>query len=135
MNKLQGSIKNITKDEAIEILEILADGVSLSAIRTEGNGVVSQLMIGDRVSVSFKETAMSISKNLSGEISIQNRFDVSIMSITMDKLLSKIFLDFKGRQLVSVITTASVKRMQLKPGDQVQGLVKTTDMLFSKLDS
>lgn len=135
MNKLQGSIKNITKDEAIQILEILADGVLLSAIRTEGNGVVSQLNIGDHVTVSFKETAMSISKNLSGEISIQNRFEVRIMSITTDRVLSKLFLDFKGRQLISVITTTSVKRMQLKPGDQVQGLVKTTDMLFSKIDS
>lgn len=135
MNKLQGSIRNITEDEAIQILEILADGILLSAIRTNRVGAGTQLKIGDRVSVSFKETAMSISKNLSGEISIQNRFDVSIKSITMDKVLSKLLLDFKEQQLISVITTASVKRMQLQPGDHVQGLVKTTDLLFSKIDS
>lgn len=135
MNKLKGYVQSIENDEAISIIKIEVEGNLVSAIRTELSESSAILEVGDSVMVSFKETAMSIGKNLSGELSIQNRFDVTIKAVTMHKVLTKITFDFRHRQLVSVITTASAKRMQLKPGDSVQGLVKTTDMLFTKTDT
>lgn len=134
MNKLKGFVRGIINDDDISIIEIMAEGVSLSAIRTKGGGSFA-INIDDQVIVSFKETAMSIGKNLSGELSIQNRFDLIIRSLTVGKVLTKILVDFGAHHFVSVITTASAKRMQLRPGDLVQGLVKTTDMLFSKTDT
>ncbi|HTN37821.1 MAG TPA: TOBE domain-containing protein [Arachidicoccus sp.] len=135
MNKLKGYVQSIENDEAISIIKIEVEGSLISAIRTEEPESSAILEVGDSVMVSFKETAMSIGKNLTGELSIQNRFDVTIKAVTMHKVLTKITFDFRHHQLVSVITTASAKRMQLKPGDSAQGLVKTTDMLFTKTDT
>lgn len=135
MNKLSGVIKNITIDGAFQLVELRAQELRLCAINTEVDPGKSYLKEGDGVIIFFKETAMSISKNLSGEISIQNHFPCLVKSIETGQVLSKVQLAFKQQPLFSVITTASVKRMRLTPGDPVLGLVKTTDLHFSKIES
>lgn len=131
MNKLTGTIQDIEIDGDISIINILIGNTSFSAI-TIDEALPMSLNLGDDVTMGFKETAMSIGKGISGGLSIRNRFKAVIKSLTTGKLLTKLVLDFQGHDLISVITTASAKRMNLQIGDQVEGLVKTTDMVFIK---
>lgn len=132
MNKLKGIVHGITSDAYISVIEIDAEGRKLAAIST-GKQEADDLQIGDEVMVGFKETAMSIAKQLMGVLSIQNRFDLVIKSMDMDKVLTKIRLFDGTHHFISVITTASALRMQLTEGDKVVGLVKTTDLIFKKI--
>jgi len=134
MNYLKGTIQKIETDKEISIIEFVAENKLFSAMAIEGTGRSPHLKVGDNVMMGFKETATSIGKDLSGELSIRNRFNVVIRSLTTDAALTKVVLDFQGHEFVSVITTASAERMELKPGDHVEGLVKTTDMILAKTD-
>lgn len=134
MNKITGIVRKIKTDEGLSWIALQVENLTLSAMMIEAAGRSLPLQEGDAVVVAFKETSMSIGKDLSGELSIRNRFDVVITSLTKSNVLTKLMLDFHGRQLVSVITTASAEQMQLAPGDRVTGLVKTTDMILMKKD-
>lgn len=127
MNHLQGTVRRIDADRDICLIEILVGETSISAL-TVNRGFQQ----GDDVSIAFKDTAMSIGKHVSGEFSIRNRFPLIITAVTVERVLTKVALDFGGTPLVSTITTASAERMQLKAGDRVEGLVKTTDMHLTK---
>ncbi|MEM5770080.1 MAG: TOBE domain-containing protein [Bacillota bacterium] len=47
-------------------------------------------------------------------------------------VMAKVVMDYKGDTLVSMITIDSVTDLDLKPGDQVTALVKSTEMLVMK---
>lgn len=127
MNQLSGIVQGIKADQDISIVEINVEDTLFSALTVEKN-----VIIGDNVIMGFKETVMSIGKHLSGELSIHNRLDLVIGSLTMSEILTKVIFDFRGHELISVITTASAQRLQLDVDDHVEGLVKTTDMIFMK---
>lgn len=132
MNKLKGVISEIQSDNGISLITVQSTGINISAIMVEAINSPSSLEAGNSILVTFKETAMSIGKNLSGEFSIRNRFDGEIISIEKSNLLTRIILNFNQMQLVSVITTASAERLHLSVGDHVTGLVKTTDIILIK---
>lgn len=132
MNKLKGIISEIQSDKGISLITIEASGLPVSAIMVEATNGQTLLKRGDNVMIMYKETAMSIGKNISGAFSIRNRFEAEITHIEKSSLLAKIILDFNQNQLVSVITSASAERLALKVGDSVTGLVKTTDIVLIK---
>jgi molybdopterin-binding protein len=76
----------------------------------------------------FKETEVSIGKNLSGEISLRNRIHATIKQIDKGAVLCKIILDYKEIEIGSVITTRSANKLQLNVGDRVVGLVKANEV-------
>jgi molybdopterin-binding protein len=127
MNHLKGVIQRIEADEDISLIEVLVQNSLFSALTMDKG-----FKVGDNVIVGFKETAMSIGKDTSGEFSIRNRFDLTVKSFTRGRVLTKVIVDFQGQELVSVITTASAERMKINTHDQVEGMVKTTDMVFIK---
>ncbi len=46
--------------------------------------------------------------------------------------MAKIVMDYKGDELVAVITNDSVDDLELKVGDKVTALVKATEMMVLK---
>jgi molybdopterin-binding protein len=132
MNKLKGIISEIQSDNGISLITIETSGTNITAIMVETANASSFLKHGDNMLVTFKETAMSIGKDISGEFSIRNRFEGEIAHIEKSRLLAKIILNFNQTQLVSVITTASAENLALHVGDYVTGLVKTTDIVLIK---
>lgn len=132
MNKLKGIISEIQSDNGISLITIETSGTNITAIMVETANASSFLKPGDNMLVTFKETAMSIGKDISGEFSIRNRFEGEIAHIEKSRLLAKIILNFNQTQLVSVITTASAENLALHVGDYVTGLVKTTDIVLIK---
>jgi molybdopterin-binding protein len=60
--------------------------------------------------------------------SIRNRLPGTIEQIISDKVVSEIVIDTAAGQVTSIITTGSVKRMNLKKGDAVFALIKATEV-------
>ncbi|MDE2027992.1 MAG: TOBE domain-containing protein, partial [Candidatus Omnitrophica bacterium] len=76
----------------------------------------------------FKEAEVSIGKNLSGLISLRNRFKGTVKQLEKSPILTKVFLEYKKGQVVSIISTRSAQKLALAPGDEVEWLVKTNEV-------
>ena len=110
------------------MVDINVDGDIFSSIVLETPSSAAYLKQNHQVTLLFKETEVSIGKNLSGLISLRNRFKAKVIHIEKSDLLSKIFLKYKGKDIVSIISTRSVNKLELMQGDEVEWLVKTNEV-------
>ena len=128
MNKLEGRIVNVESSPEMSIVEVDVERDIFSAIVLETPGSGSYLNLGSTITLLFKETEVSIGKNLSGLISMRNRFGGRIKKIEKSAILTTVMLDYKGLEIVSIISTQSANRLELKEMDDVQWLVKTNEV-------
>ena len=131
MNTLSGKIKDVKTDGHLSLVEIIINDDIFKSILIETPDSVPFLKIGESINILFKETEVSIAKDLTGRISLQNRMECTIKNIEEGKLLSKIILDYKGVRVISVITTGAVHELQLRPGDKVKALIKTNEVIIA----
>lgn len=66
------------------------------------------------------------------KISGRNKLQATIKEIFKGGVVAKIVMDYKGDELVAVITNDSVDDLELKVGDKVTALVKATEMMVLK---
>ena len=66
------------------------------------------------------------------KISGRNKLQATVKDVVKGAVMAKVVMDYKGDTLVSMITIDSVTDLDLKPGDQVTALVKSTEMLVMK---
>jgi molybdate transport system regulatory protein len=64
--------------------------------------------------------------------SIRNRLPGTIEKIVSDKVVSEIVIRTAAGNVASIITTGSVKRMDLKEGDSVFAIIKATEVSIEK---
>jgi len=64
--------------------------------------------------------------------SIRNRLAGTITNIISDNVVSELTIDTAAGDVTSIITTGSVKRMNLKVGDNVFAIIKATEVSVEK---
>ena len=64
--------------------------------------------------------------------SIRNRLPGTVENIISDKVVSEIVINTAAGLVTSIITTGSVKRMNLKEGDAVFAIIKATEVSVEK---
>ena len=128
MNKLIGKIVLIESSQHMSMVDIDVDGDVFSSIVLETPASAAYLKQGNDVVLLFKETEVSIGKNLVGLISLRNRFKATINRIEKSEILSKIFLNYKNKEIISIISTRSTQKLALIDGDNVEWLVKTNEV-------
>ncbi len=128
MNKLTGKISRIQQSGAILLVDVDVDGHGFSAMLIESASQPEWLKTGNTIELVFKETEVSLAKNLSGIISMRNRMKCVVQQIDRGELLSKISLKFQKHDVISAITTRSVDTLQLAIGDEVEALVKANEV-------
>lgn len=131
MNRLKGQIIAIEHTSHMSLVDVAVDGDVFSATLLETPESAAYLKVGNQVTLLFKETEVSLAKNLSGLISLRNRFPVTIRSIERGDILTAVGLNYRGVTLTSVITTRGIDRLQLVVGDKVEALVKANEMVLS----
>lgn len=133
MNTLTGKIFDIQSTEMISLIGIDVEGDIFSSIILEGKQGPMNYKTNDRVNILFKETEVGLAKNLSGQISLRNRFGAKIQKIERGFILSKITLDYKGQWIRSIISTKSADEMRLQENDPIEWLVKSNEISLSLL--
>jgi len=133
VNKLIGKIVFIESTQHMSMVDIDVQGDVFSSIVLETPASASYLKQGNSVQMLFKETEVSIGKNLTGLISLRNRFKGTIRRIERSEILSKIFLNYQSQEIVSIISTRSVGKLGLIDGDEVEWLVKTNEVSLCSL--
>lgn len=131
MNKLAATIIAIDSNIHMSLVDLAVGDDLLSATLLETPAQASYLKVGTQVSLLFKETEVSLAKNLSGLISLRNRFNAKVTYIERGEILSAVTLDYKQNTIVSVITTRSVDKLQLVVGDDVEALIKANELVLS----
>ncbi len=64
--------------------------------------------------------------------SIRNRLPGTIEKIVSDKVVSELVIRTAAGNITSIITTGSVRRMNLKEGDNVFAIIKATEVSVEK---
>jgi molybdate transport system regulatory protein len=132
MNKLKGKIVDIQSSDHISIIHVNVDGDVLSSIVLEGKKGPSNYKVKDSVTLLFKETEVGLAKNLTGMISLRNRFKATIKKIDKGPVLAKITLNYKNHVIESIISAQSATQMKLKDKEEVEWLVKTNEVTLMK---
>ncbi len=132
MNKLSGTVSKIQQSGAVILVDIRVEEHPFSALLIESAQTPDWLTEGNQVEVVFKETEVSLAKNLSGLISMRNRMNCRITGIEKGSLLSKVDLRFLNNRISSVITTRAVDSLQLTIGEEVEALVKANEISLMK---
>lgn len=128
MNQLNAVIKSIATENNISLVVTQAAGIEFWALVIDNPQTASYLQEGKPISLVFKENAVAIGKEVSGMLTVRNRIPCTISRIDMGNVLSSIQLDCRGHVFSAVITTHSVKELNLTVGDSVEALIKTTDI-------
>ena len=128
MNKLIGKIIQIESSQHMSMVDIDVNGDVFSSIILETPATATYLKQGNQITMLFKETEVSIGKNLSGLISLRNRFKAIIKELEKSDILTKVLLDYKGKEIISIITSRSSQKLALAVGDSVEWLVKTNEV-------
>lgn len=86
--------------------------------------------IGDEIKVGFKESVVAVLVGKCDALSYSNQIKVTVNLIEIGEILTKICGIYKSSnvEIISLITTNSAKRLNLKSGDEATFLVKATDM-------
>jgi molybdopterin-binding protein len=118
VNRIRASLLNVTKVEQLHLLEFDFSGNSLFVATLE------LPKIENTATLSINPHQVSIGKNLSGEISCINRFPAKVFSLESGKIFSILKLEIGETVLESTV----LKNMNLKIGDEVEILIKATDI-------
>jgi|SRR5665647_149068 len=132
MNKLTGIITQIQQSGAIMLVDVTVDGHGFSALLIESATHPKWLQTGNTIDLVFKETEVSLAKNLSGVISLRNRMKCKVIGIERGGLLSKISMNFQNQIITSAITTRAVDALRLTIGEEVEALVKSNEISLMK---
>lgn len=128
MNKLSGKIVHVESSRHMSLVDIDVAGDIFCSVVLETLETAAYLKDGMAITILFKETEVSIAKNLSGQISLRNRFHGIIHHIESSDILTKVVLNYKDTRVVSIITRRSSDKLALKKGDVIEWLVKTNEI-------
>lgn len=128
MNRLPATIAAVEVHGSIALVDATVGDHRFAATLVGVGNEARTWSAGMAVSLLFKETEVSLGKNLSGLISLRNRIPATISDIEHGKLLTKVTLAFGVHSIESIITTRSARALTLAVGDQVEGLVKANEM-------
>jgi molybdopterin-binding protein len=132
MNKLRGVITQIQKSGAIMLVDVDVNGHGFSAMLIESVTSQPWLQENNHVNLVFKETEVSLAKDLSGKISMRNRMICQVLAIDRGTLLSIVRMKFGECVISSAITTRAVDSLQIAIGEEIEALVKANEISLMK---
>jgi molybdate transport system regulatory protein len=65
-------------------------------------------------------------------LSARNQFPGTVKSVKLGGVMAEVIMDVKGLEVVSVITRAAAEHLDLKVGDAVTAVIKSTEVLIGK---
>jgi molybdopterin-binding protein len=65
-------------------------------------------------------------------ISARNQLPGTVKSVVLGTVMAEIVVDVGGHEVVSAITRHAVERLDLKAGDEVKAIIKSTEVMIEK---
>ncbi|RLA69656.1 MAG: transporter [Epsilonproteobacteria bacterium] len=118
----------ITKIQCVDNITVVSFEAAHHAMRMMSLELNDSLHVGSKVILGVKATNIALAKEISGLLSISNQLKVTIKQINMGSLLCSIKFKFEDQIWESIITRDSAMRMELKAGDEMTALVKSSEL-------
>jgi molybdate transport system regulatory protein len=131
-SKVCGTITRVVKGHIHANVQILWKAIPLSVIITTASCDDMHLSEGDSITVLIKGTDVMLAKSFSGMISARNRVSGIVTQIIQGDVVSKVFVESQEEMLHAVITNTSLKEMDIKEGNEVTAIVKSTELILYK---
>ncbi len=132
MNRLRGRIVAIESNDHISLVDVAVGADTFAAILLETPASAPYLVRDRPVWVLFKETEVSLAKQLSGQLSLRNRIPCTVRRIRHGAILSEVTVDYRGVPISSIITSRAVLRLGLQEGDEVEALIKANEVSLAE---
>ncbi len=130
MNKIRVTVKSIEEAEGITKITSSFASSHLTAITLE---LWQNININQEAFFVFKETEVSIAKKFEGLVSFPNVLDGKIVDLNIGKILSKVVLKVDNLKISSIITTSSLKKLNLKINDNIKAFIKETEVSIEEI--
>ncbi|AXK47910.1 transporter [Aliarcobacter trophiarum LMG 25534] len=123
-------VKEIKTIDSLNIVEFDFHGITLKMMSLE---LDSDITINKRVELLVKPSNVIISKNHIEEISLSNQILTKISNIKDGELLSSLSLKAFDTFFESIITKDSKIKLDLKENDEVNILIKASDLSILRI--
>jgi len=131
-NAFSGTVSKIVREISVsQVVLQLKSGHQMTAVVSTDSVDALGLEVGSSAYALVKASSVMIAKNyLSLKISAKNRITGRITKITESAVLGEVVLDIgAGETITATITDSSVKNLDLKEGDEVWAVVKSTSVI------
>ena len=123
-------VKEIKTIDSLNIVEFDFNNITLKMMSLELN---KDITIGKKVELVVKPTNVIISKSYIEDISLSNQILAKIVSFEDGKLLSSLSLKAFDTFFESIITKTSKVKLDLKENDEVNILIKASDLSILRI--
>jgi molybdopterin-binding protein len=130
MNHIKARVTELKNSDDISVVSFDAFGTTM---RMMALGMSMPIEPNAAVVLGVKASHISIAKNLQGELSISNTLWTTVESLKRGELLCSVKLRFHDLLIESIITLDSANEMNLKVGDEVTALIKSSELSIVEL--
>ncbi|RLD17582.1 MAG: tobe domain protein [Bacteroidetes bacterium] len=131
MNELRGTISEVRSQNHMSLVTIDVQGNAMRSIVLDSPATADYLQEGNKVSVLFKETEVILAIPGAHHISLQNQLLCTVTGIEKGKLLGKVFMNFEGNSITSIVTARAVDQLELASGNEIMALIKTNEVMLA----
>ena len=131
-SKVSGTITKVVKGHIHANVQIQWKSIPLSVVITSASCEDMHLSEGDSITVLIKGTDVMLAKSFSGMISARNRVIGIVKQIIEGDVVSKVFVESQGEMLHAIITNTSLKEMDVRAGNEITAIVKSTELILYK---
>lgn len=131
-NRLPATITGVKKGKLNAHVNLEWESSPLSVVITSASAEEMGLCEGDEIEVLFKASDVIIARNLSGQISARNILPGTITEIVEGFPLAMVTINAKGYTVSAELTASSVKDMGLNLGDDVEAVIKSSELILAK---
>lgn len=133
MNSFEGHITAIESTGNLSIVSIqISQDCLFKSVVLDNLDSAPHLSKGNTIKVQFKETEVILSTDENPAISLQNRVKGKITLLEKGLLLSRIVIETSIGNVVSVISTNAVDRLDLGENTVVTAMVKLNEVILAQ---
>ena len=125
---IKAKISAIEQTDGVSVFEFSAENLSLKMLSLEN---LQNLKIGDEVRLNFKSSDVFVATSPLLNCSVSNEIKAEISNIQKGEITSSLHLNAGKFEFESIISTSSLKRLNLAPGDQIYAYVKATSLYIA----
>ena len=125
---IKAKISAIEQTGGVSVFEFSAENLSLKMLSLEN---LQNLKIGDEVWLNFKSSDVFVATSPLLNCSVSNEIKAEISDIQKGQIISSLHLNAGKFEFESIISTASLKRLNLALGDQIYAYVKATSLYIA----
>jgi molybdenum import ATP-binding protein modC len=125
---IKAKISAIEQTGGVSVFEFSAENLSLKMLSLEN---LQNLKIGDEVRLGFKSSDVFVATSPLLNCSVSNEIKAQISDIKKGQITSSLHLNAGEFEFESIISAASLKRLNLALGDQIYAYVKATSLYIA----